>query len=159
TGTVNGIVVLNSANPTIQTNTLTGTGTGLYLDTVTGLAAGAVSGNTFTGDSTGLKLWNSSGITIRDNSVAGANIVLTAPGLNTTATALYLRNDSNFTIKHIDVSSTANSPSGTGIYADLATNNLTIQNVTATDRSNGIQITGGGSDLTVTSNTLTNDST
>jgi hypothetical protein len=160
TGTVNGIVVQNSANPNIQNNTLTGTSTGLYLDTVTGLAAGAVSGNTFAGDNTGLKLWNSSGFTVGDNTVVGANIVLTAAGgLNTTGTALYLRNDTNFTIKHIDVSSNASGQSGTGIYADSATNNLTVQNVTATHRGNGIEIIGGGSDLTLTSNTLTNDST
>ena len=59
--------VVSSANATIQNNTLTSDGTGLYLDTVTGLTAGAVSGNTFTGSNTGLQLFDLSGLTIGDS--------------------------------------------------------------------------------------------
>src|SRR5205823_6292221 len=51
-GTSYGILVQNSANPTIRNNTLHNSGTNggaaaLYLSSVTGLTTGAVSGNTF----------------------------------------------------------------------------------------------------------------
>src|SRR5439155_725088 len=51
-------------------------------------------------------------------------------------------------------------PSGTGIYSDtnLGTN-VTIQNVTASHRNVGLQLQGGGQDLTLTNNNLANDNT
>src|SRR5207247_2262887 len=104
-----GIQVFNSANPTIQNNTLNGgfnsQTAALALDTVAGLAAGAVSGNTFANSGIGLKVWNVSGITIGDAGVAGAQVVLAdgISGLGTTSTALYLRNLDNSTIDNLDL--------------------------------------------------------
>src|SRR5205085_467118 len=73
---------------------------------------------------------------------------------------LYLRNLPNSTIDGLDLSYTGPSRTGIGIYSDANLGaGLTIQNVTATNRGAGIQLQGGGQDLTLTSNNLSNNAT
>ncbi len=159
----NGISVSASANPTIQGNSLinnvyNNSGAALYLDSVTGLVAGAVSGNDFSGSGSALRLRNMSGVTIGDT--ASADIVLLdgASGLGKVGTALYLTNVDGSTIDGLDLSWTGPvARQGNGILADTNSDDLTITNVTADNRANGITITGG-TDLILTNNILTNNS-
>ncbi len=76
-GTNLGIQVASSAGPVIRNNILNHSGSGtntpaFFLNNVTGLAVGAISGNTFDGSSAGLRIDNGqSGLIIGDASVAG----------------------------------------------------------------------------------------
>ncbi len=63
------------------------------------------------------------------------------------------------TIDGLDLSYAGSSRSGIGIYADQFQRNLVIQNVTATNRGTGFQLTGGGQDLTLIDNDLSGNNT
>mgnify|MGYP003390101759 CR=1 FL=1 len=117
------------------------------------------SGNIFTNSSTGLELHNN---TAQFIGTSGAGILINnaTDGLQTTSIiGIYLRSGSGVTIDGLDVSYAGGSRTGSGILADQDQRNLTIQNVIATNRSNGFALYGGGQDLTINNNNLSNNNT
>ncbi len=163
-----GIQVTSSNNPMIQDNTLDRTGSiALYLNNVSGIGLGAISGNTFAGSSNGLRIDNGmSGLVIGDASVAGAHIVIedATSGMDSVrSTAIYLGNVDNATIDNVEVAyddvvgAEGKPRSGYGILAQSGSDNLTVKNISAANRSNGIYV-NGGQDLTLTDNDLANNS-
>src|SRR5439155_12615219 len=129
---------------TITNNTLTNDGTALYLNNYSVGPRATVpimgSGNRFTGSDKPLQLYNMTGQFI---GTSGTGIIINnaTDGLNTAAgIPIRLSNDGNFTISGVDVSWTGGGRAGTGIYADGTNNNLTIQNVNASNRSTGLRL-------------------
>ncbi len=166
-GTSEAITVQSSVNPTIQNNILSNSGSqnaALYLSGVTSLAVGAISGNNYSGDNNALRIdYGQSGLIIGNASVAGAQIVIedgTSGMSSVTGTALFLNGSQPSLISNLQLGYAGIGRSGNGIIEDNnAGSGLTIQNVTASNRGNGIDLSGGGQDLTLTGNTLTNDNT
>src|SRR5262249_20304599 len=104
-------------------------------------------GNTFIGSTNALSLssMNPTSLVIGNSIAAGVNFVIDGTsGLYSVAgTAISLNNASNVTIDGIDVSYRDLTRSGTGIFADSSTANLTVKNLTATDRQIGLNFQGG----------------
>ena len=164
-GTNLGIQVASSAGPVIRNNILNHSGSGtntpaFFLNNVTGLAVGAISGNTFDGSSAGLRIDNGqSGLIIGDASVAGAQIRIedgTSGMSSVSARAIYLNNVDNATIDGVDLGYATASRTGDGIRADGGCDALTIRNTDVSNRATGIEASAG-TDLTVNDNTLAND--
>ncbi len=75
-----------------------------------------------------------------------------------TGLALYLHGNQPSLISHLQLGGVGRN--GVGIYADQNVGSgLIIEDVTASNRNVGIDLQGGGQNLTVTGNTLTNDNT
>src|SRR5205807_1575684 len=95
--------------------------------------------------------------------VAGAQIVIEdgSSGMNTvTGNPLFLQGSQPALISNLQLGYGGSSRSGIGISSNINLGaGLTIQNVTASNRSVGIQLQGGGQDLTLTGNTLSNNNT
>ena len=69
----------------------------------------------------------------------------------------YFSNVDNATFSGLDLAYTGPTFTGIGIWGDSSSDNLTIENVVSTNRSVGIQINGGGTDLVLNNNDLSNN--
>src|SRR5205807_536039 len=121
------------------------------------------SGNSVAGSSDGFRLWNI-GTAAKPQSIgtSGSGIVISSgDGFQTASgTALWLRNTPSISISGVDLSwSGSVSRTGNGIYSDSNLGgNVTIQNVTASNRNLGIDLQSGvGVNALVSNNTLSND--
>ena len=112
-----------------------------------------------TNDGTGFVFQNMTGQFVGQSGTG--IIVAPTDGLNSTSTGLILRSMPNSTVDGLDLSwAGAGSMVGTGILSDSNLGaNVTIQNVTATNRNYGIDIHGGGQDLSLVNNDLSDNST
>ncbi|MCP3958924.1 MAG: DUF11 domain-containing protein, partial [bacterium] len=112
----------------------------------------AVSGNTLTGSARALDLRNMSGLTVSDGSVAGSDVVIeNTSGIGGAIYYSLVLNDTDgILIDSIDLSGTG---PGTAIQA-TGCDDLTIQNVIATDRNKGFDVSDG-SDARILNNDLT----
>ncbi len=116
-----------------------------------------LSGNIVTGSGTGLELRSMSDITIGTTGSEAVVIDNATDGFqSTTSFGLRLNNDANMTITGLDLSYSGQNRSGTGIYSDGTMHNLTITDVTANNRAQGLRIGDAGQDLTLTNNDLSN---
>ncbi len=161
-----GIYISGGQDLELTDNSLTDNAQAIYVQNVAkDMAAAAVmaSGNVFTNSVDALEIRNitgaSAGLTI--GPAVTNHIVLDASSRLETVTGnvLHLHNVDDVTIDALDVSSALDRRSGIGILGDGSSDNWVIQNVTATNRSTGIQVTGGGTDLTLTGNDLSNNNT
>ena len=124
-----------------------------------------VYGNDFSDSSYGVSLNNFSGLVISDGSAAGTNVNLTDGGsLSTVGThtlntangiALYINNVDDTTVDSLDLSWPKNATrTGYGLHSNNSSDNLTIQNLTASTRRRVIYV-NGGTDVRVYNNDVT----
>jgi len=151
---------------TLTGNNLTNTGVALALAQLSDGAGdidtfpAVASGNTFTSSSQALNLGFMSGLTIGH---VGTGIVLPNDGsLNQMVTPISLTDIDDTVIDGLNVAWTGSADrTGTGIVSQQFSDRVTIQNISASNRVNGIQFlnsfgNSGGSDVTLTDNNLTN---
>ena len=169
------IQVTSGQNLTLTSNTLTQNTIAVYLDSIT--ASGAApftttpviaSGNVVTDSGTGFQLFSMTGLFV---GASGTGIIVSnSDGLRTNYNySLYIRNLPNSTIDGLDLSYigsgtttgyTGVPQTGSGILSDSNLGaGLTISNIIANNRTNGIYLYGGGQNLTLTGNNLDNDGT
>ena len=161
---VSGISISGGKNVTLIGNDLSNNGQSINVSSVTKLApavsAVIASGNTFTNstDAIAISTLNNSDLTI--GTTGSENIVInnaTAGLQSVVGTAISLNSVGNVTISGVDLGYTGGFRSGAGIKINAGPDSRsTIQNVNASNRFTGIQVTGG-KDLTANNNTLTND--
>src|SRR5699024_8190746 len=139
---------------TLVNNNLSNNNTALYVDGYTDgpdadSAPMTATGTVAAGSVTGMQLWNMTGLTI---GTSGTNVVV-----NNATDGLNLPTVDNTTVSNLDLGGSGAPRSGTGLYADSSTDGLTIQNVSSTGRNIGIQLVGGGKDLTISTLDVSND--
>ncbi|MCY2981380.1 MAG: right-handed parallel beta-helix repeat-containing protein [Planctomycetota bacterium] len=161
---VSGISISGGKNVTLTGNNLSNNGQSINVSSVTKLepAVSAViaSGNTFTNSTNAIAIstLNNSDLTIGTTGIENIVINNATAGLQSVVgTAISLNSVGNVTISGVDLGYTGGFRSGAGIKINAGPDSRsTIQNVNASNRLTGIQVTGG-KDLTANNNTLTND--
>ena len=161
-----GISISGGKNVTLVGNNLSNDGQSINVSSVTKLApavsAVIASGNTFTNSTNAIAIstLTNSDLTIGTTGIENIVINNATDGLQSVAsTAILLNSVGNVTITGVDLGYTGGFRSGAGIKINAGPDSRsTIQNVNASNRFTGIQVTGG-KDLTANNNTLTNDGT
>ncbi len=150
---------------TLIDNNLANDNTALYLNSFSdGGDADTVpvvgSGNVVANSNIGFQLFNINGMFV---GASGTGLIMknATDGFQSALNyGLWLRNVPNITIDGLDLSFGGAVQSGDGIFADSNLGaNVTIQNVTATNRLTGIYLGNRGQDLTLLDNNLSNNGT
>lgn len=152
-----GVRVRRGTDIRVQDSTFRDDVTAVTLDII---AAGSlpggvvVSGNDFSNSKSALGFSSMSDLIISDGMVAGTNVRLTPDdGLDTvTSNVITIGNVDNTLVDGVDFSKASGSPGGKAINATTSIDNLTVQNITASNRG-GVSVSGG-SDVRVLNNTL-----
>ena len=154
-----GNLFANSTNVFSLTN-ITGTSAGLTIGASgANIVLDAASGNLFASSTNGICLNN---LPSQFIGVSGTGFIIdnATAGLQTVSgIALQVSNLDNSTINGLDVSWAVNSThTGTGIYSDANSDNITITGVTASNRVEGVRIDGGSS-RNINNSTFSNNTT
>jgi fibronectin-binding autotransporter adhesin len=160
---VSGISISGGRNVTFIGNNLSNNGQSIHVSGVTKLApavsAVIASGNTFTNsiNAIAISTLNNSDLTIGTTGIENIVINNATDGMQSVVgTAISLNSVGNVAISGVDLGYTGGFRSGAGIRINAGPDSRsTIQNVNASNRFTGIQVTGG-KDLTANNNTLTN---
>jgi parallel beta-helix repeat protein len=164
-----GVNITNSSNPIVQNNNFTDSGLNsdnpqLYFSNVSGIVAGAVTGNTWGGNTESLLRLNSiaQAVTVSDGSVAGSHIVIPDGSMLGSplgsAGIMFSNSAGQMSIDNVDFSRTNCAVSGIALSVSSCTSPI-VRNCDFINRNTAIAISGTNPNMLIACNSIQQNAT